>query len=200
VTKPSNTTKLYLLVGAIILANALDLASTYAVSPDLAGEWNILERQFGLGWPGLIGAKLVGCWIAAFGYAYYLRHRERCYGPAGADLGTFAHNITFGDGTKDAPSQWLLLGVNIGYFWAGIQMLVIWVALDNILLRYNIYCPLRHVSELGYHLLQSLVVGGAVFARFYYGNYARYRAISAPSTVVLGGLTKAGDCANLPAI
>jgi hypothetical protein len=69
------------------------------------------------------------------------------------------------------------LGVNLGYFWAGMQGLVLWVALDNMLLRAGILFPFRQHSELGYHLFQSLVVGAVVLQRFYAVNYRRYVAL-----------------------
>ena len=71
----------------VVAANAIDLASTYYVSPDLANEWNVLERIFGLGWAGLIIAKLLGGAFAIAGYGYYLRYREQCYPSAGARFG-----------------------------------------------------------------------------------------------------------------
>ena len=61
--------KLLCVAALVILANLFDLASTYFASPDLSGEWNILQRFFGLGWAGLVGAKLLGGWLAITGYA-----------------------------------------------------------------------------------------------------------------------------------
>lgn len=179
--------KLSLLAALVILANTIDLATTYAISPDLAHEWNILERYFDLGWPGLIGAKLIGGWFAIYGYAYYLRHRAACYPPPGADQESFIRYFAFG-----TPVPWTKcpdrfpsrrhLGVNLGYFWAGMQMLIFWVALDNFLLQYGISHPLRYPSELLYHLFQSAVIASGVLLRCYLGNYRRYRLLAAPRT------------------
>src|ERR1043165_3694572 len=73
----------------VVAANCLDLAGIYFASPDLANEWNLLQRQFGLGWTGLIGAKIVGAWLAIWGYGFYLRHRSSAYPAGGADLNRF---------------------------------------------------------------------------------------------------------------
>jgi hypothetical protein len=170
---------LYLVVAFVLTANCLDLVSTYAVSPDLANEWNILERHFGLGWPGIVCAKLLGCWLAILGYAFYLRNRAACYPPPGADCDSFCRYLTFGRmiswvGGWSGFSSGKHLGVNLGYFWAGMQGLVVWVALDNWLLRYGLYSPMRRHTEIGYHLLQSAVIASMVMLRFYLGNYRRY--------------------------
>lgn len=175
--------KLILALAITVAANAADLASTYLASPDLANEWNVLHSRFGLGWGGLIVAKLIGGALALAGYAYYLRHRDGCYPRPGLDRQTFCRHFSFGRSVT-----WLEmaagipvgkhLGVNLGYFWAGMQLLIFWVAADNVLLHYGWVFPLRHTSELGYHLLQSGLVGFLVLARFYFGNYARYRSLS----------------------
>jgi hypothetical protein len=163
----------------VVAANAADLVSTFLASPDLADEWNVLQRNFKLGWAGLIIAKLIGGSMAAAGYAYYLRHRDRCYPSGGADSGAFRRHFSFGRQVS-AAEMWAgipvgcHLGVNLGYFWAGMQGLVLWVALDNMLLRQGIVFPLRHMSEMGYHLMQSACVAGIVLWRFYAGNYSRY--------------------------
>jgi hypothetical protein len=164
----------------VALVNAADLASTYLACPDLSAEWNVLHSRFGLGWAGLIGAKVIGGFLAAFGYAYYLAHRDSCYPQPGASQSDFCRFLSFG---KPASCLELRagnpggahLGVNLGYFWAGMQLLVAWVALDNLLLyRYGWYMPWRHFSEFGYHMVQSAVVGFVVLLRFYCGNYVRY--------------------------
>jgi hypothetical protein len=178
--------------------NAADLATTYLASPDLALEWNVLHSKFNLGWPGLIVAKLIGGTLALLGYAYYLKHRDECYPKPGMDRSAFCRYFSFG-----RPAAWYeviagvpigpYLGVNLGYFWAGMQLLVFWVALDNVLLHYGWFFPMRHVSELGYHLMQSAVIGVIVLCRFYLGNYGRYsnltfasltsRSVGAPAVV-----------------
>jgi hypothetical protein len=172
----------------VLLANGSDLVSTYLACPDLSAEWNVLQSHFELGWTGLITAKLIGGLLAVAGYAYYLRHRDTCYPQPGATRNGFCRYLSFGK-----PASWLEmqagipfgphLGVNLGYFWTGMQLLIFWVALDNLLLwRFGWYFQGRHVSELGYHLVQSAVVAVVVLVRFYYGNYARYRRMS--STVL----------------
>lgn len=177
--------KLYLVSVMVILANAADLASTWIVSPNLANEWNVLERTFGLGWLGIIGAKVIGGALAIFGYSFYLRRRNHCYPEPGANFSAFRRHFSFG---RQLKGGWIdahrgipfgdHLGVNLGYLWAGMQMLVLWVALDNILLGYGIVFPLRHVSEMGYHMLQSAAVAVLVLWRFYAGNYRRYSVLS----------------------
>jgi len=176
--------KLFLVAGLVLLANYLDLWTTYLASPDLAHEWNVLERYFDLGWTGLIGAKLIGGWFALFGYAYYLRHRTACYPPSGVDQDAFCRHFTFGTtfspgNRPDRIPSRRHLGVHLGYFWAGMQMLIFWVALDNYLLQYGISHPLRQPSETVYHLFQSILVASAVLLRFYLGNYRRYRRLAA---------------------
>jgi hypothetical protein len=175
--------KLWAVCVMVIVANALDLMSTYAVSPHLANEWNVLERVFGLGWAGLIFAKIVGGCIAIFGYYFYLRFRRECYPSPGMDYDGFCRFFSFGRSVNQNETFYRMpffrhLCVNLGYFWAGMQALIFWVALDNYLLKYNIFCPLRSYSELGYHMLQSLIVASAVLLRFYRVNYRRYRQLS----------------------
>lgn len=181
--------KLYAISALVILANAADLLSTWYVSPNLANEWNVLERSFGLGWYGIIGAKMLGGLLAVLGYAYYLHHRDACYPQPGADSAAFRRHLTFGRQAGLIESQMgipigIHLGVNLGYLWAGMQLLVLWVAVDNVLLRFGIVFPLRHVTESGYHLLQSLIVGAFVLHRFYSGNYHRYRSLTSHAAVV----------------
>src|SRR5947207_15774185 len=88
--------KLLLAAAIVVAANGIDLATTYYVSPDLANEWNVLQRYFGLGWAGLIIAKLLGGAFAIAGYGYYLRYREQCYPSAGARFGEFCRYFAFG--------------------------------------------------------------------------------------------------------
>jgi hypothetical protein len=170
-----------LFVGAVVLlANFVDLASTWLVSPNLAHEWNLLQRQFGLGWSGLIGAKLFGGLVAILGYRYYLVNRVRCYPPAGLSLSEFCRYIIFGrheslNGPQSSREAWRRALVSLGYFWAGLQILVIWVALDNLLLGYGLVFPGRRLSESGYHLIQSWLIGALVFCRFFLGNYRDYK-------------------------
>jgi hypothetical protein len=174
--------QVFAVLALVIAANAADLLSTYLASPDLADEWNILQRQFNLGWAGLVVAKLIGGSLAVAGYVYYLRNRDRCYPAPGANQAAFRHYFSFGQQVS-GTEMWRgipvgpHLGVNLGYFWAGMQGLVLWVALDNMLLRAGILFPFREYSELGYHLFQSLVVGAVVLRRFYAVNYRRYAAL-----------------------
>ncbi len=176
--------KLFFVAALVLVANLFDLASTYYASPDLAGEWNVLQRFFGLGWAGLIGAKLFGGWLAILGYAYYLRHRQECYPGPGLGRVAFSRHFAFGGQVSWLQMQYRIprpqhLWVNLGYFWAGLQVLIFWVALDNVLLRYGIVLKVREYSELGYHLAQSWIVAGLVLMRFHLGNYHRYRAVTA---------------------
>jgi hypothetical protein len=197
--------KLVFVIALIVLANVADLASTYLASPDLAKEWNILQRQFALGWTGLIVAKLIGGWLAFAGYVYYLRHRDACYPAPGGSFAAFRKHFSFGRQVSGSEIWRGLplgkhLGVNLGYFWAGMQGLVFWVALENVLLTKGYVFPLRHYSEMGYHLLQSAVVAVLVLWRFYAGNYRRYVALTerapsahwaVPSEVQIGGAAPA---------
>src|SRR2546423_11110480 len=88
--------RLLIVAALVLVANGLDLASTYLASPDLADEWNVLERLMGLGWTGLVCAKLIGGWIAIVGYAYYLRQRTACYPLPGATRSAFLRFFAFG--------------------------------------------------------------------------------------------------------
>ena len=171
--------KLMCLTAMVFVANFLDLASTRLASPDLANEWNVLERTFGLGWTGLIFAKLIGGALAVIGYRYYLLHRKSCYPSPGRDMQTFCRHMALGHsgslpGKIRSKTAWMRVGVNLGYFWAGLQLLVFWVALDNVLLLYECVNPLRGLSETGYHLVQSWIVAGLVLCRFYRSNYDEY--------------------------
>jgi len=180
---PHDRAKLCLVAALVLFANCLDLASTYLASPDLANEWNILERWLGLGWTGIIAAKVLGAWMAVVGYAYYLHHHTACYPAPGMNRSDFCRHFAFG-----RPAGWLEmqchlparrhLWVSLGYFWAGMQLLVVWVAADNLLLLHGIVSPIRYYSELSYHLIQSAVVASMVMLRFYTANYRRYCVLS----------------------
>src|ERR1043165_1207565 len=162
--------KFWLVALIAIGANLYDLSSTYFASPRLVNEWNVLHRQLGLGWYGLIGSKIVGVSLALLGYAYYLRNRDLCYPAIWTDgIGFFRH-FTFGrniESLADDPRIPPLrhLGVLIGYFWAVVQILIVWVATDNMILRYGFYHPMRNYSEAGYHLMQAAIVGIGVVTR-----------------------------------
>lgn len=158
---------------AFLAANALDLFSTWLASPDLAHEWNILERVLGLGWTGLVCAKIVGIGAATLGYAYYLVHRDACYPAFVASRSEFCRHLSFGSYESRVTATTRLL-VNIGYFWAGMQAIVVWVAFDNLLIAFGLPSPWRPDSETLYHLFQSVVVGAFVIARFCQVNYTRY--------------------------
>jgi hypothetical protein len=177
----------------VVLANAFDLLSTWIASPDLANEWNVLHRHLGWGWAGLFGAKAVGATLAILGYAYYLRHRDACYPQPGLDRSAFCRYFSFG-----RQASWIemqagipmgrTLGVNLGYFWTGMQALVVWVAVDNLLLKAGFVWGIRYWSEMGYHMLQSLIIAAGVITRLYAGNYARYvRASELGAAVVVAG-------------
>lgn len=181
----SERRKLILVTLFIVAANALDLFSTYLVCPGLEQEWNVLERWFGLGWAGLLVAKLIGGAFAVFGYAYYLRYRIACYpaetfdAPAPRAFSTFCQHFAFGKNVSWLSQHWrrrnsrhLLVGT--GYFWTGMQWMVVWVALDNLLLQYGFAWEIRRYSETAYHVLQSTSVASLVLMRYYWGNYQRY--------------------------
>ncbi|MGC8667464.1 MAG: hypothetical protein ACP5VE_05055 [Chthonomonadales bacterium] len=226
--EPATQRKFTAAVFFVVLANTLDLLSTYMVSPNLADEWNVLQRVYGLGWPGLVAAKLLGGGLAILGYLYYLRHRLECYPPRGASFRAFCRAFAYGppahacaDLVSDPPREaavsqsetpaavrvraycstpsWMHLGVNLGYFWAGMQGLVVWVAVENILLTLGIAVPLRSWSELGYHMLQSAVVGGLVLLRFFAGNYRRYRLMDAWADVPDASRIRGDAPASAPA-
>jgi len=199
--------KLFTVTALVVAANVFDLISTYIVSPDLANEWNILQRSFGLGWAGIIIAKTFGTILAVAGYGYYLKYRDECYPSSGASREEFFRHFSFGK-----QATWMemaagiplgrRLGVNIGYFWTGMQVLLVWVACDNLLLRAGYAFPLRHYSELAYHLMQSNLVAVVVISRFYMGNYYRYsqRTLAkAPRYLVEGAGISVGGPAALPA-
>lgn len=185
--------KMMLAAIVVVLANSIDLISTWVASPDLANEWNVLQRIFGLGWIGLFVAKFLGGALAIYGYSYYLRHRDACYPPAGGaplDREAFCRHFSFGKQVGWVEMRMGIpfgqhLGVNLGYLWVGMQLLVFWVALENFLLHYDIVFPLRAYTETGYHMLQSAIVAGIVLNRFYRGNYLRYRRGLVPAVAVV---------------
>lgn len=171
----------------IVAVNALDLASTLAASPDLSGEWNVLARVFGLGWAGLIGAKLIGGVLAIAGYSYYARNREACYPAPGGSSADFARGFLFGEGPlagaqsrADSVRRTLVCA---GYLWTGMQAVVLWVALDNLGILFGVRSPLRIGSETAYHYMQTALVGIAVLTRYYAVNLARYRSMPARAAV-----------------
>lgn len=173
--------KLLLVAATVVVANILDLLSTYIVSPNLTYEWNILHREFGLGWSGLIFAKTMWGLLAVAGYAYYLRNRSACYPPPGTDRKLFFRHLALGEASgtgEDGKDHhfWQRILVTLGYLWAGMQIMLFWVVLDNILLVYGIHCGLRLHTEFGYHMIQSAIIASFVLFRFYAGNYARYQA------------------------
>jgi hypothetical protein len=182
--------KLWIASVIIVLINVLDLISTYLATPDLLMEWNILVRLLHLGWPGLIGAKLIGVSLAIYGYRYYLMHRTDCYPAYEAGLREFCRFFSFGrSDTTYATGSQRHLWVNIGYIWAGLQLTVAWVTLDNFLLYFtHYYFPLRYHSEWAYQILQGSLVGTLILARLYTSNYYRYR-------LLFGGVA----CVALPA-
>lgn len=160
----------------VFLINGMDLLSTWIVSPNLEGEWNLLQRVFGLGWLGLFAAKLIGGAMAVAGYSFYLRHRRNCFPLEKLqDYSSFVRFFTFGPEEPMLSPQGLTrLGVSLGYFWAAMQVLVLWVALDNMLILQGYFCPIRNVSEMGYHMLQSALIGGAAVMLYYRVNFRLY--------------------------
>lgn len=171
--------KLWIASAVIIVINVLDLISTYLATPDLLMEWNILVRLLNLGWPGLIGAKLIGISLAIYGYHYYLLHRTDCYPAFEASPREFCRFFSFGrSDTTYTTTNRRHLWVNIGYVWAGLQLTVAWVTLDNFLLYFtHYYFPLRFYSEWAYQFLQGSLISTLILARFYSGNYYRYRML-----------------------
>lgn len=171
--------KLWIASAVIILINVLDLISTYLATPNLSMEWNILVRLLNLGWPGLIGAKLIGILLAIYGYRYYLLHRTDCYPAFEASLQEFCRFFSFGrSDTTYTTANRRHLWVNVGYVWAGLQLTVAWVTLDNFLLYFtHYYFPLRYYSEWAYQVLQGSLVCTLILARLYSSNYYRYRLL-----------------------
>src|SRR5687768_6698595 len=100
----------------IIVAHTLDLASTIYAAPDLVGEWNILERHFDLGLPGLIAAKALWGLLAILGYDFYLRHRTVCYPNAHERHAAFYRYFALGPPiarrASDRQITWLRLGIH----------------------------------------------------------------------------------------
>ncbi len=162
----------------VVLAHALDLASTLYVSPNLVGEWNILERHFELGIPGLIAAKFVWAFLAILGYDFYLRHRTVCYPNAHERHAAFYRYFAFGPPVArratDRQVTWLRLGIHVGYLLVGLHVLALWAALDNMLLANGLAFLMQNLSEHGYHLMQGVIVTGLTLARFYAANHQRY--------------------------
>jgi len=119
-------------------------------------------------------------------YGFYLRHRNTAYPAGGADLNRFCHHLSFGSslGYLGPNDSWLRIGVSLGYFWAGMQALVVWVAIDNLLLRFGISVSVRQYSEMLYHMFQSCIIASIVLTRFYIGNYRRYQDLTLSHAVV----------------
>lgn len=169
--------KLVLFTIVVAAANLLDLVSTYVASPDLANEWNVLVRCYGFGWLGLLTAKVIGGALAIAGYAFYLVNRERCYPNVRVDYNGFCHYFAFGSCVKvpsergDALRHLLMVA---GYLWAGMQAIVVWVAVDNFLLKLGFSWGIRAHSEVAYHFLQSLGVTAVVLHLFFGRNYQRF--------------------------
>ncbi|HSV73293.1 MAG TPA: hypothetical protein VLH79_05990 [Chthonomonadales bacterium] len=156
----------------VACANVLDLLTTYCASPTLVHEWNVLHRKLGLGWPGLIGAKLVGGACAVAGYAFYLRHRHACYPVAGLGLSAFGRAFLLGSPTAGVHARRIL--VTLGYLWAAMQALVAWVAIDNLLIYFGYSPPFRGLDPMAYHLSQGMLISGAALWRMVVANHAEY--------------------------
>jgi len=162
----------------VIAAHILDLASTLYVSPNLVGEWNILERHYELGIPGLIAAKAFWALLAILGYDFYLRHRTVCYPNANERHAPFYRYFALGPPiarrAADRQVTWLRLGIHVGYLLVGLHVLAIWAAFDNMLLANGLSFLLQNLSEHGYHLMQGVIVTALTLARFYAANHQRY--------------------------
>jgi hypothetical protein len=176
---------LVLFSAVVVILNVVDLLSTYLASPDLSREWNVLHRRLNLGWSGLIGAKLIGGWLAVAGYGYYLRNRERCFPSPGLDGLQFSHCFLFGD--DSAPQAGRTVGmsvrafVTLGCLWAGMQIVLLWVAVDNLVLYHGIVLRTGLRQEWAYHIAQSMTVAVGVLLSMFRANYRRYRALAGAS-------------------
>jgi hypothetical protein len=166
----------------VVVFNGIDLYSTYLASPDLSREWNVLHRELNLGWAGLVFAKIIGGWLAVAGYGYYLRNRERCYPAPGLDFVQFCHFYLFGEEddrcsarNRDTTMRAL---VTLGCLWAGMQIVLLWVAIDNLLLYHGIVLRVGMRQEWIYHVAQSMTVAFAVIACMFVVNYRRYTALA----------------------
>jgi hypothetical protein len=154
----------------IVLVNVLDLLSTWVASPNLHGEWNVLHRVLQWGWSGLIGAKVIGVTLAVAGYAYYLQRRPELFPTCPMPIGEFCRVMLFGQQGTDVRHLLALAG----YMWTGLQLVVLWVAVDNLLLDYRITAPARIFSEGVYHMLQAVSVLAVVMVRMFVVNYRLY--------------------------
>src|SRR5438034_5724030 len=166
----SNRQKLWWVAGFVVLAHSVDVASTYSASPDLVGEWNLLHRQLHLGWTGLIAAKAVWATLAVIGYAFYLRFRTLCYPHALDRHNGFYRFFAFGPPqarrASDRQMAWLRTGIHLGYLLVGLHGLVLWAAIDNMLLGIGLSNVLQNLSEHGYHAFQAVLVTALTLARF----------------------------------
>jgi hypothetical protein len=167
----------------VVILNAADLLSTYLASPDLSREWNVLHRELNLGWAGLVGAKVLGGWLAVAGFRHYLRHRDRCYPVPGLAPLEFCHYFMFGD--EGAARSRRVGGVApralvvLGFLWAGMQTVLLWVTADNLLLHYGVVLRTGAYDEWAYHTMQSVTVALAVLAVMFRVNFRRYVALGA---------------------
>ena len=139
-SKPShsNIRPIIPVAGFLILAHTLDIASTIYASPHLVGEWNILERSFALGFPGIIAAKAIWSILAILGYDYYLRNRTLCYPNAAERHLSFYRFFALGPPQARRASDKAIararLGIHIGYLLVGLNALAICAAVDKMLL------------------------------------------------------------------
>ena len=173
-----NRSRLLLIAAFVVIAHTLDLASTLYAAPDLVGEWNILERHFELGLPGLIVAKALWGFLAILGYGFYLRYRTLCY-PGGNErhfgfYRYFALGPPVARRASDRQLSWLRLGVHLGYLLVGLHALALWAAFDNMLIAAGQSHLLADLSEHGYHLMQGAIVTALTLSRFYAANHQRY--------------------------
>lgn len=178
--KPSYSSYSQLLpvAGFLIVAHTVDIASTIHASPHLIGEWNILERHFQLGFPGILAAKALWALLAILGYDFYLRHRTTCYPNSLERHLGFYRYFAFGPPqarrASDRVIARLRLGVHLGYLLVGLHLLAIWAAVDNTMLAAGQARMLENLSASGYHVMQGVIVGALTLARFYATNHQRY--------------------------
>ena len=162
----------------VVAAHTIDLGSTLYAAPDLVGEWNILERSFALGFPGLLAAKALWAILAVLGYDFYLRYRTICYPSAHERHFGFYRYFAFGPPQarreSDRRIARLRTGIHLGYLLVGLHALCLWAALDNMLLAAGLSPMLADLSDHGYHLMQGMFVMSLTLARFYATNHQRY--------------------------
>jgi len=66
--------RLVVISSLLVVADVLDITSTYLATPDLSKEWNPLVRGLGIGWEAIIVLHVVIIAVLLLGLLYHHRH------------------------------------------------------------------------------------------------------------------------------